>query len=82
MARTATLIIDDKKYEFPLIVGSEGESESISPTSAPRPRAITLDPGFGNTGACTSAITFIDGEKGILRYRGIPSSNWRKLHLH
>ena len=33
---------------------------------------ITLDPGFGNTGACTSAITFIDGEKGILRYRGIP----------
>ena len=44
---------------------------------------ITLDPGFGNTGACESAITFIDGEKGILRYRGIPIEQLaEKSHLH
>lgn len=72
MTRIATLIIDDKKYEFPIITGSEGEvAIDISDLRA-KTGAITLDPGFGNTGACTSAITFIDGDKGILRYRGIP----------
>ncbi len=72
MARTATITVGDKKLEMPIIEGSEGElgidiSKLRSDTGA-----ITLDPGFGNTGACESAITFIDGDEGILRYRGIP----------
>lgn len=72
MASTATLIIDGKKFEFPIVVGSEGEVGIDIRDLRARTGAITLDPGYGNTGACTSAITFIDGEKGILRYRGIP----------
>jgi citrate synthase len=72
MARIATLIIGEKKYELPLVVGTEAEvAIDISELRA-KSGVITLDRGFGNTGACTSAITFIDGEKGILRYRGIP----------
>jgi citrate synthase len=72
MAKTATLIYGDKKLELPVIEGSEGElGIDISELRA-KTGLITLDPAFGNTGACESAITFIDGEKGILRYRGIP----------
>jgi citrate synthase len=57
---------------LPVVEGSEGElAVDISHLRA-RSGLITLDPGLGNTGACTSDITFIDGEKGILRYRGIP----------
>jgi citrate synthase len=72
MAKKATITVGDKKLEMPVIEGSEGEigidiSKLRSDTGA-----ITLDPGFGNTGACESAITFIDGDAGILRYRGIP----------
>ena len=72
MTRTATLTFDDQTIELPVIEGTEGElALDISELRA-ETGLITLDPGFGNTGACTSAITFIDGEKGILRYRGIP----------
>src|ERR1700733_10446850 len=72
MARTATLAIGDKKVELPLIEGTEKEiGIDISKLRADT-GAITYDPGFGNTGACESAITFIDGDAGILRYRGIP----------
>jgi citrate synthase len=72
MARTAQLTIDGKTLELPVVVGSEGEvGIDISDLRA-KTGAITLDPGYGNTGACNSTITFIDGEKGILRYRGIP----------
>jgi citrate synthase len=69
---TATLIVNDHSYELPVTVGSEGET-AIDITQLRRDSlAVTLDPGFANTGACKSAITFIDGERGILRYRGYP----------
>src|SRR5436305_368852 len=72
MSRTASLKYGDQAIELPVVEGSEGElAIDISQLRA-RTGLITLDPGFGNTGACTSDITFIDGEKGILRYRGIP----------
>jgi citrate synthase len=72
MARTATLIIDDKKIDLPIIVGSENEVGIDISQLRDKTGAVTLDPGYGNTGACISKITFIDGEAGILRYRGIP----------
>lgn len=63
---------DGKEIELPVVVGSEGEhAVDISQLRA-QTGYITLDPGYGNTGSCLSSITFIDGEKGILRYRGIP----------
>lgn len=71
MARKATLEIDGKKYEFPIIEGTENElGIDIKSLRADTNGVVTLDPGYKNTGACTSAITFLDGEKGILRYRG------------
>src|SRR3954453_312680 len=71
-SRTATLTIDGKSVELPIIEGSEGELALDIGQLRAATGYITLDPGFGNTGACTSAITYIDGDKGILRYRGIP----------
>lgn len=70
MSKTAELIIDGKSYTLPLIVGSENElainiSELLEKTGA-----ITLDLGYKNTGSTKSAVTFLDGDKGILRYRG------------
>ncbi len=68
----AILTIGDKKYELPIKVGTENEvGIDISQLRA-QSGAITLDDGYGNTGSCESAITFIDGEKGILRYCGYP----------
>jgi len=68
----AKLILDGKEYELPVIVGSENEVgidiSKLRATSG----AITADSGYGNTGSCLSTITFINGEKGILRYRGYP----------
>jgi citrate synthase len=72
MTRTATLTFGDQSIELPVIEGSEGELAVDITQLRAKTGLITLDPGFGNTGACRSAITFIDGEKGILRYRGIP----------
>ena len=72
MAEEATFRIDGKDETFPLLEGSEGERAIDISSLRSRTGHITLDSGFGNTGACQSAITFIDGEKGILRYRGIP----------
>ncbi len=72
MPEYAKLIIDGKTFELPIVVGTEGE-RAIDITHLRRDTGlITLDPGFSNTGSCKSAITFMDGEKGILRYRGIP----------
>jgi citrate synthase len=71
MPRTAKLIIDDKTLELPLSEGTEGERAIDITKLRAETGYVTLDPAFGNTGACTSAITFIDGEKGILRHRGI-----------
>ncbi|MFV0458993.1 MAG: citrate synthase [Actinomycetales bacterium] len=70
--RTATLDLDGTRYQLPVVEGTEGElAVDISHLRADS-GYITLDDGYGNTGSCESAITFIDGEKGILRYRGIP----------
>jgi citrate synthase len=70
MTGTAELIIDGKPFELPTVTGSEGEVGIDISTLRNKTGCITLDPGYGNTGACESAVTFIDGETGILRYRG------------
>jgi citrate synthase len=69
---TAKLTYDGKEYEFPVVEGTEGEKGVVIADLRKRTGLITLDPGYGNTGSCQSSITFIDGEKGILRYRGYP----------
>ncbi len=70
MSKTAILEFDGKKYEFPVTVGTEDEIGIDIKQLRGEAGLITLDPGFKNTGSCESAITFLDGEKGILRYRG------------
>jgi len=71
MTRIATIEIDGKKYEFPIIEGTEQElAIDIKTLRAVTGGVTTIDPGYKNTGSCESAITFLDGEKGILRYRG------------
>ncbi|MDA9576231.1 citrate synthase [Flavobacteriaceae bacterium] len=71
MSEKATLEINGQKYDFPIVNGSENEKAiNISSLRAVTGGITTLDPGFKNTGSCQSAITFLDGEKGILRYRG------------
>jgi len=71
MSNKATIEINGKKYEFPVIVGTENEiGIDIKSLRDSTEGVITLDPGYKNTGSCESAITFLDGEKGILRYRG------------
>lgn len=72
MGKSAKLIIDDKSYELSVIEGTEGEKAIDMRKLRSQTSHISFDPGFGNTGSCMSKITFIDGEKGILRYRGIP----------
>ncbi|PTX61007.1 citrate synthase [Kordia periserrulae] len=68
---TATLEINGEKYEFPIIEGTENElAIDIKSLRGSTGGIITIDPGYKNTGSCESAITFLDGEKGILRYRG------------
>ncbi|HED64743.1 MAG TPA: citrate synthase [Planctomycetes bacterium] len=69
---TAQLTIDGKTFDLPIIEGTEGERGIDIRKLRSQTGVITLDAGFANTGACKSAITFIDGEKGILRYRGYP----------
>ena len=69
---TAKLILEGKQLELPVVVGSEGEAAVDIASLRAQSGAITLDTGYGNTGSCLSAITFIDGERGILRYRGYP----------
>ncbi len=71
MADKATLTIDGKSYEFPIVTGTENEQAiNIKALRGVTNGMTTIDPGFKNTGSCESAITFLDGEKGILRYRG------------
>jgi len=70
MSDKALLQYRDKTYEFPVIKGSEDELAIDIKTLRAQSGMITIDPGFKNTGSCESAITFLDGEKGILRYRG------------
>jgi len=70
MAKTAEIIIDGKSYTFPIVVGSEGEQGIDIGNLLEQTGTVTLDFGYKNTGATKSAITFLDGDKGILRYRG------------
>jgi citrate synthase len=72
MAETAELRIGDKTISLPIVEGTEGERAVDIRKLRGETGYITLDPGYANTGSCRSAITFIDGEKGILRYRGYP----------
>ena len=67
---TASITFEDRSLQLPVIRGSEGELGADISKLRSETGLITLDPGYGNTGACTSAITFLDGEEGILRYRG------------
>ncbi len=72
MTETARLTLGDRTIDLPVIVGSENERAIDISQLRKETGYITLDEGYGNTGACMSAITYIDGDKGILRYRGIP----------
>ncbi len=70
MAKLVKLSYDGKSVEFPLVEGTENELGIDIKTLRAATNLITLDPGFKNTGSCQSAITFLNGEKGVLRYRG------------
>jgi citrate synthase len=71
MSKTATLEVNGQKHEFPLITGSENETAiDVKTLRNATGGVITIDPGYKNTGSCESGVTFLDGEKGILRYRG------------
>ena len=72
MTDTIKLVYGKKEYELPVVEGSEGEKAIDISQLRATTGFITLDPGYANTGSCASDITFMDGEKGILRYRGIP----------
>ncbi|MBN2477626.1 MAG: citrate synthase [Pirellulales bacterium] len=72
MSKNAVLVVGDKKVELPILEGTEGEVAVDISRLRQQTGLITYDPSLGNTGICKSEITFIDGEKGILRYRGIP----------
>src|ERR1051326_25003 len=72
MSNVAELQVDGKTYSLPIVEGSEQERAVCIATLRDNSGFITLDDGYANTGSCRSKITFIDGEKGILRYRGIP----------
>jgi citrate synthase len=67
---TAKLVVEGREYELPVVRGSEGEKAIDISSLRKSSGYITMDRGFENTGSCRSSITFIDGEKGILRYRG------------
>ncbi|MFK8265617.1 citrate synthase [Capnocytophaga cynodegmi] len=70
MSETVKLTFEGKEYEFPIVVGTENERGIDIDKLRALTGLITLDSGYKNTGACKSAITYLDGEKGILRYRG------------
>ena len=72
MENTGTIRLGDENFEFPIIEGTEGEKALDTRTLRSKSGCITFDEGYGNTGSCLSDITFIDGEKGILRHRGYP----------
>jgi len=72
MNESVSLTLDGNTVELPVVTGSEGERALDIGKLRDATGCITLDPGYGNTGSCTSAITYIDGDAGILRYRGIP----------
>lgn len=70
MENIVTLTLDGKVVEMPVLIGTENEKGIDITQLQAKTGYVTLDPGYGNTGSCASAITYIDGEQGILRYRG------------
>ncbi len=72
MSKEATLELEGKSYTLPTVTGTENEKAVDISSLRANSGYITLDEAYGNTGSCVSKITFIDGDKGILRYRGIP----------
>jgi citrate synthase len=72
MADNVQINVDGKTLECPVITGTEGDKAFDIAKLRATTGCITMDPGFGNTGSCKSAITYLDGDKGVLRYRGIP----------
>src|SRR4051812_37120284 len=72
MAKTASLKIDDKDYPLPILEGTEGEKAIDTRTLRTTTGHIAFDQGYGNTGSCESQVTFLDGDKGVLRHRGYP----------
>src|SRR5436190_10669805 len=72
MSSNARLLIDNQEYSLPVIVGTEQEKAIDISKLRAQSGCITLDEGYVNTGSTASAITFLDGEAGILRYRGYP----------
>ena len=72
MSDTVKLEVNEKSIDLPLVMGSESEIGIDISKLRSQTKAITLDPGFVNTGSCESGITYLDGENGILRYRGYP----------
>lgn len=70
--KNARLILDDKEYQFPVVRGTERERGIDIRSLRSETGAITLDEGYANTGSARSAITFVDGQRGVLRYRGYP----------
>src|SRR5688572_21225004 len=72
MSETAELILDGKSYKLPVVTGTENEKAIDISKLRDMTGYITLDTGYKNTGATKSAITFLDGEEGILHYRGYP----------
>jgi len=72
MSNPVQIVADGKTFSYPVITGTEGEKGIDISKLRSDTGMITLDPAFGNTGSCQSAITYIDGDQGILRYRGIP----------
>ena len=73
MSKKASLQINGELFDLPIVQGTEQEQAiNISSLRGSTGGLITIDPGFKNTGSTKSAVTFLDGEKGILRYRGYP----------
>src|SRR5699024_2128340 len=80
MSEKATLNIEGSSYELPIVVGTEDEKGFDISRLRADTGYITLDNGFKNTGSTQSAITFLDGEKGVLRYRGYPISHLKIIY--
>ena len=72
MSEIAKIELDGKTIELPIEIGTEGERAIDITKLRAETKHITYDNGFGNTGSCFSGVTFLNGEKGILRYRGYP----------
>ena len=70
MSDSVKVIYQDKSFEFPLVEGTENEVGIDINTLRAKTGLITFDPGYKNTGSCVSSITYLNGEEGILRYRG------------